>query len=110
MTDKSKTEWFHGAMGREESESLLKEHGFAEGLFLVRESSTSLGDFVLSVVHDNDVIHYQIRRRQDQDGLFSLSEEKKVRLQEKRFLSYFILLFSFSSISIVIITTSISFT
>ena len=95
MTDKSKTEWFHGAMGREESESLLKEHGFAEGLFLVRESSTSLGDFVLSVVHDNDVIHYQIRRRQDQDGLFSLSEEKKVRLQEKRFLLYFILYFLF---------------
>ena len=78
MADKSTRDWFHGAMGREESEALLKENGFAEGLFLVRESSTSLGDFVLSVVHDTNVIHYQIRRRQDQDGLFSLSEEKKV--------------------------------
>ena len=78
MAEQRKIDWFHGAMGREESETVLKEHGFDEGLFLVRESSTSLGDFVLSVVHDNDVIHYQIRRRQDQDGLFSLSEEKKV--------------------------------
>ena len=78
MVDKSKRDWFHGFMSREDADSLLKEHGFTEGLFLVRESSTSLGDFVLSVVHDNDVIHYQIRRRQDQDGLFSLSEEKKV--------------------------------
>ena len=84
MAEKCKTDWFHGEMGREESESLLKEHGFEEGLFLVRESSTSLGDFVLSVVHDNDVIHYQIRRRQDQDGLFSLSEEKKVRYDKER--------------------------
>ena len=79
MTDKSKRDWFHGAIDREDSESVLKDHGFTEGLFIVRESSTSIGDFVLSVVHDDDVIHYQIRRRQDQDGLFSLSEEKKVR-------------------------------
>ena len=78
MGEQYRRDWFHGSMGREEAESVLKEHGFTEGLFLVRESSTSLGDFVLSVVHDNDVIHYQIRRRQDQDGLFSLSEEKKV--------------------------------
>ena len=78
MGEKYTRDWFHGSMGREEADSVLKEHGFAEGLFLVRESSTSSGDFVLSVVHDNDVIHYQIRRRQDQDGLFSLSEEKKV--------------------------------
>ena len=78
MGEQHRRDWFHGSMGREEAESVLKEHGFTEGLFLVRESSTSIGDFVLSVVHDGDVIHYQIRRRQDQDGLFSLSEEKKV--------------------------------
>ena len=78
MGEKHRRDWFHGPMGREEAESVLKEHGFTEGLFLVRESSTSIGDFVLSVVHECDVIHYQIRRRQDQDGLFSLSEEKKV--------------------------------
>ena len=78
MGEKHRRDWFHGPMGREEAESVLKEHGFTEGLFLVRESSTSIGDFVLSVVHEGDVIHYQIRRRQDQDGLFSLSEEKKV--------------------------------
>ena len=78
MGEQHRRDWFHGSMGREEAESVLKEHGFTEGLFLVRESSTSIGDFVLSVVHEGDVIHYQIRRRQDQDGLFSLSEEKKV--------------------------------
>ena len=73
--------WFHPRSriaSRERAEEVLREHGFNEGLFLVRESSTADGDFVLSVVHKGDeVIHYQIRRR-GQDALFSLSEEKKV--------------------------------
>lgn len=69
--------WFHGFQTRERAEEILRENGFGEGLFLVRESSSAAGDFVLSVVHDNEVIHYQIRRR-GEDALFSLSEEKKV--------------------------------
>ena len=71
--------WFHGLQTRDRAEEILRENGFAEGLFLVRESSTAGGDFVLSVVHDHEVIHYQIRRR-GEDALFSLSEEKKVSL------------------------------
>ena len=69
--------WFHGFQTRDRAEEILRENGFAEGLFLVRESSSAAGDFVLSVVHDQEVIHYQIRRR-GEDALFSLSEEKKV--------------------------------
>ena len=61
---------------RERAEEVLAAKGMAEGLFLVRESSTADGDFVLSVVHEGSVIHYQIRRR-GEDALFSLSEEKK---------------------------------
>ena len=72
--------WFHGKLTRDASENVLKEHGLAEGLFLVRESSTAIGDFVLScVVHDKEIIHYQLRRCKDgQDALFSLADDKKV--------------------------------
>lgn len=69
--------WYHGLLTRSRAEEVLRANGFEEGLFLVRESSSAIGDFVLSVVHANDVIHYQIRRR-GEDALFSLSEEKKV--------------------------------
>lgn len=41
------------------------------GTFLVRESSTSPGDYVLSVLYDNRVIHYQIRKHEE-DAFFSI--------------------------------------
>ena len=76
--DRWKQDWYQeGPLSRQQAEQMLKEHGFAEGLFLVRQSSTASGDFVISVVHDNEVIHYQVRKR-GEDALFSLSEETKV--------------------------------
>lgn len=42
------------------------------GLFLVRESNSSTGDYVLSVFHNDQVNHYQIRRHID-DAFFSIS-------------------------------------
>ena len=75
MTETSN--WFHGKLSRQEAEEILKEDGFDEGLFLVRCSSSAVGDFVMSVVHKHEVIHYQIRRRQE-DALFSLSEEARI--------------------------------
>ena len=52
--------WFHGILSRSQAEEVLHENGFEEGLFLVRNSSSAIGDFVLSVVHKEEVIH--IRR------------------------------------------------
>lgn len=40
--------WFHGKVSRHDAESYLKE----DGDFLVRESSTTTGQFVLSGLHD----------------------------------------------------------
>lgn len=36
--------------------------GKPNGAFLVRESGSSLGDYVLSVLSDDEVNHYQIRK------------------------------------------------
>ena len=77
-TAAAEEKWFHADLSsREEAGQLLRDNGFAEGLFLVRPSTSAIGDFVLSVVHKDSVIHYQIRRR-GEDALFSLSEEQKV--------------------------------
>ena len=53
--------WFHGRLAREEAYRLLIESGKQDGLFLVRESSTVPGSFVLSLWSDNTAYHYQIR-------------------------------------------------
>lgn len=47
--------------------------GIDNGLFLVRDSSTAVGDFVLSVLQSNEVVHYQIRRH-GEDAFYSLGQ------------------------------------
>lgn len=50
----------------------LDERG--NGTFLVRESSSSSGDYVLSVLHKGQVIHYQIRKH-GEDAFFSIGRK-----------------------------------
>ncbi|XP_064455159.1 tyrosine-protein kinase HTK16-like isoform X2 [Ornithodoros turicata] len=57
--------WFHGRITREDAQSLLlsENGGRGEtGSFLVRESTSSPGDFALSVVHEREVLHFQVRQ------------------------------------------------
>ncbi|XP_069687001.1 tyrosine-protein kinase Shark [Periplaneta americana] len=67
--------WFHGKLTREVAEQILKIDGDEEdGAFLVRESNTAVGDYVLSVFYQSEVVHYQIRRH-GEDAFFSIDEQ-----------------------------------
>uniref|UniRef100_A0A3B4ARG4 SH2 domain containing 3A n=1 Tax=Periophthalmus magnuspinnatus TaxID=409849 RepID=A0A3B4ARG4_9GOBI len=50
--------WYHGALSREASEALLER----DGDFLVRESSSAEGDYVLSCFWKDDPMHFKIIR------------------------------------------------
>lgn len=50
--------WYWGRLGRQEAVSLLQ--GQRHGVFLVRDSSSILGDYVLSVSENSKVSHYII--------------------------------------------------
>lgn len=50
--------WYWGRLGRQEAVSLLQ--GQRHGVFLVRDSSTIHGDYVLSVSENSKVSHYII--------------------------------------------------
>ncbi|XP_034945799.1 tyrosine-protein kinase Shark [Chelonus insularis] len=65
--------WFHGKLSREGAEFLLNNGNNKDGTFLVRESSTSIGDYVLSVLYDQEVIHYQIRKHKE-DAFFCIED------------------------------------
>ena len=80
--------WYHGPISRQESETKLREAGFSEGLFLVRDSSSCPQDFVLCVVTNNDVIHYQIRKM-GPDALFCMGEDKKILHGLDMFIDYY---------------------
>ena len=66
--------WFHAGLDRAGADKALLATG-AEGGFLVRDSASCPGDFVLSVLTAGEVIHYQIRRR-GHDALFSLQSRQ----------------------------------
>ncbi|XP_052901886.1 tyrosine-protein kinase Shark isoform X1 [Anopheles moucheti] len=68
--------WFHGKISREDAEDILRREG-SDGVFLVRESSTSEGDYVLSVLFKGEVVHYAIRRHGD-DAFFSIHDHTPI--------------------------------
>lgn len=48
-----------------------------DGIFLVRESSTASKNFVLSVLHINSIIHYQIQKH-GEDAFFSIDGQTPI--------------------------------
>ncbi|RWS28580.1 tyrosine-protein phosphatase non-receptor type 11-like protein [Leptotrombidium deliense] len=58
--DPTAERWFHGALSGKEAEKLVLEKG-KNGSFLVRESQSKPGDYVLSVRTDDKVTHVMIR-------------------------------------------------
>lgn len=53
--------WFHGRITRDVALHVLQENGATEGLFLVRESTTRTGDYVISLIHNGSPAHFQIQ-------------------------------------------------
>ena len=51
MTDLSKEPWYHGRVSRPDAEKTLDQMGAVEGSFLVRDSLSMTGEYVLSLCH-----------------------------------------------------------
>ena len=62
--------WYHGRLDRVTTETVLV--GKRPGLYLVRDSTTCLGDFVLSVSENSKVSHYIISRR---GGMYLIGDQ-----------------------------------
>ncbi|XP_034107520.1 tyrosine-protein kinase Shark [Drosophila albomicans] len=78
MTRDDHIKWFHGRLTREDADELLKQ-SCDDGTFLVRESSTAAGDFVLSLLYQGEVCHYQIRRH-GEDAFFSIDDKGQTKI------------------------------
>lgn len=70
--------WYHGKCARLSVEGLLK--GKPEGSFMIRDSSSSAGDYVLSMSESNRVSHYIIQRSGPHS--FVLSDKTFINLVE----------------------------
>ena len=63
------TDWFHGKIPCEDAESKLEKA--PNGCFLVRESCSQPGSFVLSLKHQGDVRHWLVHSQEDATGSWS---------------------------------------
>ncbi|KAJ8947098.1 hypothetical protein NQ318_002457 [Aromia moschata] len=52
--------WYHGKLTRRGRKFVTMQDGRGDGLFLVRDRSSSVGDYVLSVFYNDQVSHFQI--------------------------------------------------
>ncbi|XP_043643754.1 tyrosine-protein kinase Shark [Drosophila teissieri] len=77
--DSDPMKWYHGSLSREAADDLLKQ-GYEDGTFLVRESSTAAGDFVLSLLCQGEVCHYQVRRHGGEDAFFSIDDKVQTKI------------------------------
>lgn len=73
MADLSNEPWYHGRISRSDAEQILTQYGGLDGSFLVRDSLTTSGEYVLSLCHQTKRYHYLISRKPDgtlaiQDG------------------------------------------
>lgn len=70
----SSLQCFYGRITREEAELFLHERGKAEGLFLLRESISPMGNYAISVCHGAKVHHYSIEKQVE--GSYKIPEGK----------------------------------
>ena len=55
--------WYHGRITREQAIDILFQNGRQEGLFLVRSKAGAEDNFVLSLWHGSQALHFQIQCR-----------------------------------------------
>lgn len=70
--------WYHGKLNRRKSEDALK--GTPSGTYLVRDSTSSPADFVMSVSESTRVSHYQVSR--EPDGMYNIGDVRFSNLPE----------------------------
>jgi len=69
-----KSSWYFGTMSRQDATDLLMTEK-ESGVFLVRDSSTILGDFVLCVREENKVSHYIVNKIQGDQTRFRIGDQ-----------------------------------
>nr|XP_018666895.1 1-phosphatidylinositol 4,5-bisphosphate phosphodiesterase gamma-1 isoform X2 [Ciona intestinalis] len=57
--------WYHGQMGRDEADQLLRDYNGKDGSFMVRESATFIGNCTLSFMYHGRVTHCRIHSQQN---------------------------------------------
>ena len=67
--------WYHGRISRVEAEDLLRNKGMSDGLFLVRDSLATTGEYAITLSNNGRAYHYRIARQGD--GSLAIEDGKR---------------------------------
>ena len=67
--------WYHGRISRIEAEDFLRSKGMVDGLFLVRDSLATTGEYALTLAHNGRAYHYRVARQGD--GSLAIEDGKR---------------------------------
>ena len=73
--DPADESWYHGRISRVEAEEFLHSKGVIDGLFLVRDSLATTGEYALTLAHNGRCYHYRIARQGD--GSLAIEDGKR---------------------------------
>uniref|UniRef100_A0A2C9JF25 Tyrosine-protein kinase n=1 Tax=Biomphalaria glabrata TaxID=6526 RepID=A0A2C9JF25_BIOGL len=62
--DTQKSDWFHPEIDRQGAENVFSSQPSTSGLFLIRPNKNQDGQFVLSLMRDRNVFHYEIKTKE----------------------------------------------
>ncbi|TSK92858.1 Growth factor receptor-bound protein 14 [Bagarius yarrelli] len=74
--------WFHSKLSRDEAHKLITQHGFIDGIFLLRDSQSNPKTFVLSLCHAQRIRHFQIVPVEDDGELFYSLDDGNTRFSD----------------------------
>lgn len=67
-------QYFYGRITREEAEEFLRSRGGRDGMFLLRESISPMGNYAISIAYGDRIHHYSIEKQVD--GAYKIPEGK----------------------------------
>ena len=73
--DPAEMPWYHGRISRTEAEELLEKKGMSDGVFLVRDSLATTGEYAITLANNGRSYHYRIARQGD--GSLAIEDGKR---------------------------------
>ena len=73
--DPSDEPWCHGRISRTQAIEILRSKGMVDGLFLVRDSLATTGEYTLTIANNGRPYHYRIARQGD--GSLAIEDGKR---------------------------------
>ncbi|KAH9491816.1 Tyrosine-protein kinase htk16 [Bulinus truncatus] len=87
--DTQRSDWFHPELDRQGAENVFNSQPHASGLFLIRPSTTLDGQFVLSLMKNQNVFHYEIKNKDYRSQLLYYIDDGPLHLSLEFLVQYY---------------------